>query len=75
MKRNLTFYKSWLNGFRFKDILPVFRYTKNVQGWFFTRNYTFELFTYALNYSIVINSDLSIDRMVAHDTNISKYSN
>ena len=57
MKRTIYFYRHWFAPIRVKDFLPVFRYSKNVQGWFFTRNCILELFTYALRYSITINNN------------------
>ena len=73
MKQEFKFYRHWFAAIKIKNLLPIFRYSKNVQGWFFTRNYTLELFTYAVNYSITIISDIDIDRSLSHDMNVAKY--
>lgn len=73
MKREFNFYKSWYAGFRFKDLIPCFGFSKNVQGWSFTRNWTLNWFTYCLQFSIVLRSDLNEDRNIAHEKNVARY--
>jgi hypothetical protein len=75
MKREINFYKHWFAPVRIKNFLPVFSYSKNVQGWFFTRNYTVEWFTYAINFRVMVNSDYDVEREVAHELNVAKYMN
>lgn len=73
MKREFNFYKSWYAGFRFKDLIPCFGFSKNVQGWSFTRNWTLNWFTYCLQFSIVLRIDLNEDRNIAHEKNVARY--
>ena len=75
MKHKINFYRHWFAPVSIKNLLPIFSCSKNVQGWFFTRSYTLEWFTYAINYSITINSNFNIDRNVAHNINVAKYMN
>jgi len=81
MKRKLKFYKYWYAPLNFKEYtllnynkyIPKFKFSKNVQGWSFTRNYTVYWLKWAITYSTIITSDLNIDRNVAHEMNIKKY--
>ena len=73
MKREFNFYKSWYAGFRLIDLVPIFSFTKNVQGWSFTRVWSLNLFTYAMSFSLEKRSDLNEDRNVAHENNVKRY--
>ena len=73
MKIEFNFYKSWFAGFRAKDLLPIFSFAKNVQGWSFTRVWSFNWFTYAMSFSLEKRSDLNEDRSVAHEKNVKRY--
>ena len=73
MKREFCFYKSWFAGFRIVDLIPIFGFSKNVQGWFFTRNYTLNWLTYCIQFSITKTSDLNEDRNIAHEKNVNRY--
>jgi hypothetical protein len=73
MRREINFYKSWYAGFRLKDLLPKFNFTKNVQGWSFIRVWTISWFTYALSYRLTKRSDLNEDRSIAHEKNVMRY--
>ena len=73
MKRELKLFKSWYEHFTIKHLIPSFKFSKNVQGWFFTRNYSITLFRYCLNYSITITSDVKDDRCLAHERNVAVY--
>lgn len=73
MKRKIYFYKSWFASFRPKDLLPCFGFSKNVQGWSFTRNYTLNWFTYCLQFSVVLYNYLDEERKIAHVKNAGKY--
>lgn len=73
IKRRVRVYKSLYSPLRLVNILPKFSYSKNVQAWLFTRNYTIYWFRWAVTYSIVIISDLSMNRSEAHKMNVKKY--
>jgi hypothetical protein len=73
MRREFNFYKSWFAGFRAKDLLPIFSFTKNVQGWSFTRVWSLNWFTYAISFRLIKRSDLNEDRSVAHEKNVKRY--
>ena len=73
MKRELKLFKSWYGKFTIKQLIPEFRFSKNVQGWFFTRNWSVTWFTYCLNYSITITSDTNEERNIAHEKNVARY--
>ena len=73
MKREFNFYKSWYAGFRAKDLLPIFSFTKNVQAWAFTRVWSLSWFTYAISFSLVKRSDFNEDRNIAHEKNVARY--
>ena len=73
MKREINFYKYWFAPLKFKNFIPSFTHSRNVQGWFFTRNYTFEWFRYAINYRIVITNGLELNHSDAHEPNVLKY--
>lgn len=73
MKREFNFYKSWYVGFRIKDLLPIFGFTKNVQGWSFTRVWSLNWFTYAISFRLIKRSNLNEDRNIAHEKNVARY--
>ena len=73
MKKKLKFYKSWFASFTKEQFIPKFSFSKNVQGWFFTRNWCLNWLTYCLQYSITIKSDLEEDRSIAHEKNVAFY--
>jgi len=73
MKRKFIFYKSWLAGFRAKDLFPIFSFTKNVQGWFFTRVWSLNWFTYTISFILIKTSDLNEDRSLSHEKNVKRY--
>jgi hypothetical protein len=73
MKIEFNFYKSWYAGFRFKDLLPIFSFTKNVQGWSFTRVWSLNWFTYAVSFRLIETSDLNEEKSVAHEKNVNRY--
>ena len=72
MKREFYFYKGWYADLdsRFNSIIWIFQ---NVQGWSFTRNWTLNWFTYCLQFSIVLRSDINEDRNIAHEKNVARY--
>jgi len=72
-ERGLNYYKTDYTSFSVKNLLPKVIFSKNVQGWFFTRNYTFVWLQFAATYWITIRSDINIDREVAHQNNVEKW--
>ena len=73
MKIEFYFFKSWYVGFRLRDLIPIFGFSKNVQGWSFTRNWSLNWLTYCLCFSIILRSDLNEDINIAHEMNVAKY--
>ena len=80
MKRELKFYQYWFAPMNFKYPIfgyskwfPKFDFSKNVQGWFYTRKYTLSWLKWALTYTISLNSDFSVSRNLAHEMNVKKY--
>lgn len=73
MKTELNFYKSWYSRFRMIDLVPVFSFSKNIQGWSFTRVWTLNWFTYAVSFFLIKRSYLNEDRKIAHEKNVAKY--
>jgi hypothetical protein len=73
MKREFNFYKSYYAGFRAKDLLPIFSFTKNIQGWFFTRVWSLNWFTYAVSFNLTKTSDFNENRSLAHEKNVKQY--
>lgn len=53
--------------FTVKNLIPNFSYRKNVQGWFFTRNWTITFLRYSLTYSVILSSVFDEDRDKAHE--------
>ena len=72
-KTEVDFYKSDYTRFSLVNLLPVFNYGKNVQGYSFTRGITIYWFTYAVTVSVTLRSDDSIDSSLAHEINVQKY--
>ena len=72
-RREIYFYKSWFLKFRFKDLFPCFSFSKNVQGFAFTRNYCLNLFTYCIQLSVVKYDNLDYETSIAHQKNVLKY--
>lgn len=73
MKREFNFYKSWYSNFSIKNLLPVFGFTKNIQGYSFIRVWSLNWFTYTISYRLIKRSDLDEDRNIAHKKNVDKY--
>ena len=74
MKREIRFYKYlYAAPLQLLNWLPKFKYSKNVQGWWFIRNYTLSWLRWATTYTITIHSDFEVDRNVAHQTNVQRY--
>ena len=73
MKRKINFYQTDFTKFKAANLLPILSYSKNVQGWSFTRNYTITWLRFAVTLSLIERSDLSIDRNLAHEQNVIKY--
>ena len=73
MKKEFNFYKSWYSAFRFKDLFPVFSFTKNVQGWSFIRVWSLNWFTYAISFRLIKRSEWNEHRNVAHEKNVKRY--
>jgi uncharacterized protein YjcR len=69
MKKKIYFYKSWLASFRLHDLIPCLGFSRNVQGWFYTRTWSVNFLTYCLQLSIVNTSDLNEERSIAHEKN------
>lgn len=69
-KQEIKFYQTDFTPFKVTDLFPKLGYSKNVQGWFFTRNYILTLFRYAITLSLTTISDLSISREKAHRMNV-----
>jgi hypothetical protein len=73
MKRELKFYKHWFAPITKKQLIPSFSFSKNVQGYFFTRNWSISWFRYCLLFTVVITSDFNEDRNIAHERNVASY--
>jgi len=73
MKTEINFYKSWYAGFRSKDLLPIFSFDKNVQGWSFIRVWSLNWMTYTVSIHLIKRSDMNQCRNVAHNNNIKRY--
>lgn len=73
MKKQIYFYKSWFSKFRFKDLIPLFGFIKNVQGYTFTRNLTLNWFTYCIQVSFYKYNNLDLERNEAHEKNVLRY--
>jgi hypothetical protein len=69
----MNFYKSWYAKFRLIDLVPRIHFSKNVQGWWFIRDWSFYWFTYCLSFTIVIQSDVNEDRNEAHERNVNLF--
>ena len=72
-KKELKFYKSIFIPIRVIDFFPIIKFSKNVQGYNFTRSYTLRWFRYAVTYFKTIESCMDADRDIAHKINVSKY--
>jgi len=73
MKREINFYQTDYTKFKVANLLPKVSFSKNVQGWSFTRNYTITWLRFAVTISLIKRSDLNIDRNLAHEQNVAKY--
>lgn len=73
MKRKIKFYQTQFAPFTISNLIPKFDFSRNVQGWFFIRKWTFTLFRYAVTISFVVITDLNTEREQAHERNIAKY--
>jgi len=73
MKLNLNFYRYLLSSMKMINYKPKFVYSKNVQGYWFTRNYTIYFCVWALTLTITIHSDFNVKRSIAHEMNVKKY--
>jgi hypothetical protein len=73
MRRNIHFYRTDYTKFTSTNLIPKFSFSKNVQGWVFTRNYTFECMRYAITLSLLITSDTKIPMNIAHRDNVNKW--
>jgi hypothetical protein len=72
-KKELKFYKSIFIPIRVIDFFPIIKFSKNVQGYSFTRSYTLSWFKYAVTYFKTIESCMDIDMNTAHKSNVLKY--
>ena len=68
-------YKYWYGKFLPKQLIPKLSFHKNVQGWFFTQNYSFLWLRYCINYSVTVMSNTDENRSLAHEQNVSQYMN
>lgn len=73
MKRKLKLFKSWYAPLTIKQFIPNFKFSKNVQGWFFTRNWSLCWLRYCLLFTVTITSDFNEDRRIAHEKNVARY--
>ena len=73
MKRKINFYQTDYKKFKTANLLPDVSFSKNVQGWFFTRNYTITWLRFAVTLTLTKRSDLNIDRDLAHEQNVKMY--
>ena len=73
MKKKLKFYKYWFAPITLKQLIPSYSHSKNVQGWFFTRNWSVSWFRYCLLFTITVTSEFSVSRNIAHKKNITRY--
>jgi len=73
MKSTFNFYKSYYYKIRIIDLIPIISYSKNVQGWFFTRCWSINWLTYAISFSLIKISDLNQDRNISHEKNVIRY--
>lgn len=73
MKREIYFYRRNYIGFTSKDLLPIYNFRKNVQGWSFIRVWSLYWFNYAISFIITKRSYLNEDIVVAHEKNVKQY--
>jgi len=73
MKREINFYQTDYTKFKVANLLPKVSFSKNVQGWSSTRNYTITWLRFAVTLRLIKRSDLNIDRNLAHEQNVAKY--
>jgi hypothetical protein len=73
MKREFKFFKSWFAPLTISQFIPRFKFSKNVQGWFFTRNWAIYWLRYCLLFTVTKTSDFNEDRNVAHEKNVARY--
>ena len=73
MKTKLKLFKSWYGCFTIKQLIPSFKFSKNVQGWVFTRNWSITWFMYCLLFTVTKTSDTDEDRKIAHENNVALY--
>ncbi len=73
MKIELKLFKSLYGRFTNKQLIPCFKFSKNVQGWFFSRNWWITWFRYCLLFTITKQSDFNQDRNIAHKKNVARY--
>ena len=73
MKREIKFYQTDYTKFKVANLLPKASFSKNVQGWSFTRNYTITWLRFAVTLSLIKRSDLNIARNLAHKHNVARY--
>lgn len=73
MRRELSIYKYLYGPLSLRHWIPKFRYSKNVQGWWFIRNFTLCFIRWAITLTITIQSDFKVERGMAHDINVQKY--
>lgn len=73
MKYRVNCYKSIFTPIRPIDFSPHFEFSKNVQSWYFTRNWSLTWFIYQITFSATLISDLSENGEYAHQKNVAKY--
>ena len=69
-KLEIKFYQKNFTRFKVSNLLPKISFSKNVQGWSFTKNYTITWLRFAITLFLIKRSDLGIDRNIAHLTKL-----
>jgi hypothetical protein len=73
MERSLILFKSWYGPLNVRQFIPYFKFSRNVQGWFYTRYWSIFWLTYCFSLDCTITSDFNEDNNIAHEKNVVKY--
>jgi len=73
MKVEIRAYKYWYQRLGRRNFFPKVAFSKNVQGWFFTRSMTGMWGKWAITFFLNRHSSFEVDRGAAHKQNVKRF--
>lgn len=70
---NIWAYRYWYAKIFWRVVFPRFEFSRNVQGWYFTRTFTVSWIGYAIRFDFTTVNYWELERHIAHEKNVDKY--